>query len=279
MRFCAAVFALLFAPTIAPMTASAHDHATAHYLGNEGVMIERGDTKILFDAFYANGFGQYALVPAAINQAMLDGAAPYDGVDAVFVSHVHGDHFSPGPAIAYMRAQTDVVMFAPEQVREKLLESGVAADDPIMARLRSVSLEPEDAGETFTFGAIEIDVVSVPHAGNRPHIQNYAWRVALDDDTTILHLGDADPVVSNFSRHQAHFNTRKTNTAFPPYWFVGDANGSLILTDIIKAKQAIGIHVPKRAAGQGDQWRAQTGGDLFTDPGETRALADHSIAR
>ena len=270
MKFCAAVFALLFAPTIA----LAHDHATAHYLGNEGVMVEHGETKILFDAFYSDGFGQYALVPAAINQAMMDGAAPFDGVDAIFISHVHGDHFSPEPAIAYMRAQAGVVMYAPEQVRDKLLEAGVSADDPIMARVRTVALAPEDAGETLSFGAIEIDVVSVPHAGNRPHIQNYAWRVSLGGDATVIHLGDADPVVSNFSRHQAHFDARDTNTAFPPYWFVGDANGELIISDIIKATQTIGVHVPKRAAGNGDQWRSRAGGDLFTDPGETRAISD-----
>lgn len=270
MKSIAAAMALMLAPSIV----AAHDHATAHYLGNEGVMIERGETKILFDAFYANSYGQYALVPAAINQAMMDGAAPFDGVDAIFVSHVHGDHFSPEPAIAYLRAQPDVVMFAPEQVREKLRESGVGDDDPIMARVRSIALEPDETGVTLSFGSLEIDVVSVPHAGNRPHIQNYAWRVSLADDTTVIHLGDADPVISNFSRHQAHFNSKTTNTAFPPYWFVGDAKGELIISDIIKAKQSIGVHVPERAAGNGDQWRQQTGGDLFTDPGETRAIAD-----
>ncbi len=260
--------------SLAPTWVAAHDHATAHYLGNEGVMIERGDTKILFDAFYADSYGQYALVPPAISDAMLKGAPPYDGVDALFISHVHGDHFSPGPAIAYMRAQTDVVMFAPAQVRDHLIEAGVEENDPLMARVRTLSLTPDGAGESLSFGAINIDVVSVPHAGNRPHIQNYAWRVSLDKETTVIHLGDADPVVSNLSRHQAHFDKQSTNTAFPPYWFLGDDNGELILSDIIKAKQVIGVHVPKRAAGNGDEWRAQLGGDLFTDPGETRTLGD-----
>ena len=38
--------------------ALAHDHAArATYLGNEGVMVARGDTKILFDAFYADSYG------------------------------------------------------------------------------------------------------------------------------------------------------------------------------------------------------------------------------
>ena len=257
-----------------PSLAAAHDQARAHYLGNEGVMIERGDTKILFDAFYAQGFGQYALIPKDISDAMMNGEPPFDGVDAVFVSHVHGDHFTAQPTIAYLRAQPDVTFFAPEQVREKILEAGIDESDPLMQRIRALTLAPDDDGVSLSFDGLEIDVVSVPHAGNRPHIQNYAWRVSLDQETTVIHLGDADTVVSNFSRHQAHFNKKTTHTAFPPYWFVGDENGALILSDIVKAKQVIGVHVPKRAAGNGDEWRNQLGGDLFTDPGETRQIGD-----
>lgn len=266
----AIVVCLAFIPSLVV----AHDHATAHYLGNEGVMIERGETKVLFDAFYAESYGQYALVPAQINDAMMNGAPPFDGVDAVFVSHVHSDHFSAAPAIAYLRAQPGVTLFAPEQVREKILEAGVSDDDPMMRRVRTLALAPEEKGEVFSLGEIGVDVIAVPHAGNRPHIQNYAWRVTLDEKTTVIHLGDADPRVSNFSRHQQQLSAKETHTAFPPYWFVGDENGDLILTDIIKAKQVIGVHVPKRAAGKGDEWRERAGGDLFTDPGETRVISD-----
>ncbi len=266
------VFAAFVA--LSPSLSTAHDLATAHYLGNEGVMVERGETKILFDAFYAEGFGQYALVPKEISDAMKKGDPPFDGVDAIFVSHVHGDHFSPAPTVSYLRSQPGVTLFAPEQVRERMLESGVDANDPIMKRVRAFTLAPDDEGQAFSFGDIEIDVVSVPHAGNRPHIQNYVWRVSLDDETTVAHLGDAGTVVSDFSRHQGHFNNKPTHAAFPPYWFLGDENGGLIMSDIIKAKQVIGVHVPKRAAGNGDQWRQRAGGDLFTDPGETRAIGD-----
>ena len=261
---------------VLPAKTFAHDHATAHYLGNAGVMIVRGDTKILFDAFYADSYGQYALVPNGVSEAMKKGEEPYDGVDAIFVSHVHGDHFTAQPAIDYMRAQRDVVLFAPQQVLDAIMLSGVEKGDPLLARVRAFTLAPEDGGEEISFGELDIDVVSVPHAGDRPHIQNYAWRVTLDDDTTVIHLGDADPVVSNFSRHQAHFNRKETHTAFPPYWFVGNRNGKLIIKDVIKADQCIGVHVPARAIGNGDQWRNKAGDDLFTDPGEIRVIGQQN---
>jgi L-ascorbate metabolism protein UlaG (beta-lactamase superfamily) len=253
--------------------AFAHDSVTATYLGNEGVMVVNGETKILFDAFYADSYGQYALVPDTIADAMMKGAPPYDGVDAIFVSHVHGDHFTAELAVAYMRANKDVRLYAPQQVHDAIVNSGVADNDPLMARVFGYDLAPEDSAINFDVDGLQVAAVSIPHAGNRPHIQNFAWRVTLGEETTVMHLGDAGPVVANFSRHMQHFKSRKTNTAFPPYWFFGDQNGELILHDIIDADQAIGVHVPKRAANHGDEWRARAGGDLFTDPGEAREMA------
>jgi len=261
--FCAVLFT----------TAAAHDEgAHATYLGNEGVMIARGETKILFDAFYLNSYGQYALVPQDIADALMNGAPPYDGVDALFISHVHGDHFSPAPTIAYLRANEDARLYGSKQIYDAIIEAGVAADDPLTERIVMVDMAPSDAPQSFEIDGLHIDVVAIPHAGNRPNIQNLAWRVTLDDATTIMHLGDAGPVVADFSRHLPHFKARETHTAFPPYWFFGHEAGELILDDIIGAPQVIGVHVPERAAGDGEAWRARAGGDLFTDPGETRDL-------
>lgn len=265
--------ATLFIVFSALNNALAHDSgAHATYLGNEGVMVARGGTKILFDAFYANSYGQYALVPDDISAAMMSGAEPYDDINAIFVSHVHGDHFTAAPAIAYLRAQPGVSLYGSVQVVEAISAAGIAEDDPLMERIHGFDLSPEDKAERFDIGALSVDVVAIPHAGNRPNIQNFAWRVTLGDRTTVIHLGDAGTVRADFERHRDHFSAKKTDAAFPPYWFFGDDAGEAILEDILTADQSIGVHVPARAAGNGDQWRAQAGGDLFTDPGETRDL-------
>jgi len=59
----------------------------AHYLENAGVMIERGDTKILFDPFFRSDYGQYDLVPQEMEAALFAGSPPWDGIDAIFISH------------------------------------------------------------------------------------------------------------------------------------------------------------------------------------------------
>ena len=44
----------------------AHSAAHATYLGNEGVLVVRGDTKVVFDAFYSDGIGTYVVPPAPV---------------------------------------------------------------------------------------------------------------------------------------------------------------------------------------------------------------------
>ena len=254
--------------------AEAHGPARATYLGNAGVMVARGETKIVFDAFYADSHGEYLLVPEAIEDALMTGKAPFDGVDAAFVSHVHGDHFTPAPMIAFLRVQPSVVLYAPEQARRALIAAGVVKDDPILRRVRAFDLAPADAAQSVSVGALTIDVVALPHAGDLKDIQNYAWRVTLDDETTVIHFGDAGAVPENFGRHRAHFAAKPHDAAFPPFWWFLEDAGRSVLDAHIRATQTIGVHVPASALGKGDETRAEIGGDLFTNPGETRDIRD-----
>lgn len=266
IRYAAAILALA-----AAQAAWAHD-PHARYIGNEGVMVVRGETKILFDAFYADSYGRFYVPPPEVYADMNAGRPPYDGVDAIFFSHVHGDHFSPAPTIAYLRAQPDVRVFGPAQIIDALREAG--ADAALLARIEAFDIAPQEAPRALAFDGLSIDVVAVPHVGGarQAAIRNLVFRVAIDDATTVMHLGDADAVAANFTPHQAHWDARELNMAFTPYWFFSNGDGRSILADILKAEQAVGIHAPAEAAGDGAAWREQYGADLFTDPGETRRI-------
>ena len=75
-----------------------------HYLANAGVMIARGDTKILFDPFFRNDYGQYDLVPPEMEAELFAGLPPWDGIDAIFISHHHDDHFDPAVVMKYLQS-------------------------------------------------------------------------------------------------------------------------------------------------------------------------------
>ncbi|MEO1028581.1 MAG: MBL fold metallo-hydrolase [Pseudomonadota bacterium] len=248
--------------------------ACAQYLGNEAVVISAGETKILFDAFYTNSYGQYALVPDQLQQALLAGTPPFDGVDAVFVSHIHGDHFTVEPTLDYLRAHPDVVLYASKQVVDVIVQT--SADKSIADRLVAFDLQAGDPAQTAELKGISIDVVRIPHAGGagRANIENLAFRVSLDEAITVMHMGDADPDDRHFAPHQDHWDSKTLDVAMPPYWFFGSPAGRSIIEGRLKPTHAIGVHVPIAAADDAAGWKARANADLFTTPGEMREFGE-----
>ena len=142
-----------------------------------------------------------------------------ENVDAIFVSHLHQDHFSVGEVIAYMETHEDVRVFAPAQAVD--LMRNEARDPSIFDRVTPIGLERLDAPLSFEEGELKVDVVRIPHAGwpGRAEISNLVWRVTLSDGITVMHLGDADPRDEHFAPHSEHWMVKRTDTAYPPYWF------------------------------------------------------------
>ena len=53
------------------------NHAnTAHYLGNEAVLVQVGEQKVLFDPFFHKDFGFYQRVPLDLLDKIFAGEAP-----------------------------------------------------------------------------------------------------------------------------------------------------------------------------------------------------------
>lgn len=266
LRFLAFFSALLW---LAPV-ASGHPQTPTQttYLGNEGLMVSDGHTTILFDPLYPNGFGIYQMVPQAMRQDVMAGAAPYDNVDAIFISHMHPDHFSVDEVITYMQTHAQVRLFAPAQAVEWMREE--TEDTALFERVTAIELARLDAPLSFQEGGLEIDVVRIPHAGwpARAEVSNLVWRVTLSDGVTVMHLGDADPRDEHFAPHEAHWMVRRTDTAYPPYWFFTMGEGPQILSTRLNTLTATGIHVPIELPPD----LFVTGADFLHTPGETRLL-------
>ena len=252
------------------MQAHAHpvDPTQATYLGNEGIMVSDGDSTILFDPLYPNGFGIYQMVPDATRQALMAGNAPYDDVDAIFISHMHPDHFSVDEIILYLEQHQDVRLYAPTQAVDWMREE--TENEAIFDRVIGVPLERLDAPLSYQEGALIIDVVRIPHAGwpARADVSNLVWRVTLADGVTVMHLGDADPDDAHYAAHADHWTRTQTDTAYPPYWFFVSDQGRDIVDSRLNAATATGIHVPIDLPTD----LFVTGRDFFHKPGETRTL-------
>ena len=263
---------------LATGSATADDAARATYLANEGVLVTRGSVKVLFDPLFDNGFGQYQLLPADMAAALMAGRAPFDGIDAVFVSHHHGDHFAPSMMLDYLRAQTDVMLYAPLQAVTGMRRASGPGDAGLFDRVVGLDLDVGDDPTRLEAGGLAIEAVRVPHSGwpNRmTDVENIVFRVTLDDAVTVAHFGDADPTIGHFRPQAAYWEERDVSLALPPYWFFLSDDGEETLDTVIRPTDAIGVHVPASMPDDPAARPAEIQGyDLFTEPGETRTLVE-----
>lgn len=250
--------------------------ATAQYMANEGLMVVQGETKIVFDPLFRNSYGHYQLLPRAMKDALYAGEPPFDGIDAVFISHHHGDHFSPEDVLRLLKAQPGIHLYAPIQAVNGLRGVALPQDEAVFDRISAVELAYKDAPVTLKMEGLTIEAVRIPHSGwptGRLDVENISWRVTLNKTTTVLHMGDADPNDVHFERDAKYWDKRHTHMAFPPYWFFSSSGGNGILKNRIKPDHSVGVHVPVSISKTPNLRPVELRGyDLFTEPGEKRVV-------
>lgn len=246
----------------------------AHYLANAGVMIARGDTKILFDPFFRNDYGQFDLMPPEMESALFAGSPPWDGIDAIFISHHHGDHFEPKVVMRYLRNWPTVELYAPQQAVVALLAVGEAPSDSLLNRVHGLELERASDAVRLEMDGLLIEAVRIAHGGwpdRHADVENIVFRVTLDNATTVMHLGDADAGREHYAPHTSYWQARETDLALVPVWLLLTEKGRYVLDEHVDAERAIGMHVYKSVPDNPDIRPSEFEGlDIFTRPGETR---------
>lgn len=250
--------------------------ATAQYLANAAILVTNGGSKVVFDPLFRNDFGSYERVPESMERALFAGEPPFDGLDAVFISHYHEDHFSALDVLRLLEARPDLRLYAPAQAVAGMREIASARLDAVMARVNAIALHYRDAPMSLQHGTLLVEAVRIPHSGwptRQQQVENIAFRVTLDAETTVVHLGDADASDAHFAPDVAYWRQRRTDAAFPPYWFFLSDGGRQVLERRIAPTRSIGMHVPADVPGRPEEREpGLRGHELFTEPGEVRAI-------
>jgi len=261
------IASIAYAKTPEPVTT-----ASALYMANEGLMVVQGDTKVLFDPLFRNSYGWYQLLPRSMEEALYAGVSPFDGIDAVFISHAHGDHYSAKDILRLLKAQPGIHLYAPGQAVQALRGVAGASDQELFARVTAVNLAYKAAPVSLKMEGLKIEAVRIPHSGwptTRLDVENISWRVTLNETATVLHMGDADPNDIHFARDASYWDKTHIHMAFPPYWFFNSKGGPDILKKRLKPDHSVGVHLPVDPARRPAGLSAH---DLFTVPGETRMI-------
>lgn len=267
-----ALFATLTCISALLSTSASGHSATAHYLANEGVMVEVGDTKVVFDPLFDNSYGQFEMLPEPMQAALLAGEPPYDNLKAVFVSHSHEDHFSPEDMVSLLQHHKTLELFAPTQAVDDL-KAASNFDETLLNRVHGI--ERSKVPHRFVLDEVIIDAHTIPHSGwpdKMTDVHNLVFRVSVAE-ATVVHLGDADTKDLHFEPQAEHWREKTIHMAFPPYWYLYSENGKKVLKERLRPNQVVGIHVPEAMPdNEADRPAPYRGPDLFTVPGETREI-------
>jgi L-ascorbate metabolism protein UlaG (beta-lactamase superfamily) len=152
---------------------------TVTFVGISGFLIDVGGKKVLID-----GLTNYT--SAAVEQRLFAGEAPFDGLDLILATHVHGDHFKAAAVVRCLQGQPRAVFVAPPDA------AGQVPGFP-------GRVIPVQAGEgkrtLLEVNGIRIQAMPLSHGTPPPGVPgvvNLGYLVTMGG-VTFLHTGDIDP--------------------------------------------------------------------------------------
>ncbi|WP_108788538.1 MBL fold metallo-hydrolase [Erythrobacter sp. Alg231-14] len=227
--------------------------------GNEGSDVAGSadrveGAKFLFDPLYDNHFGSLEQLPETLISAIVTGAAPYDNVDAVFVSHAHGDHFSASQLTAMMAAQEQVKIIAPAQAIDSMREE-TAWQPSFDDRVTAIALKNGESAAAFEVTGATVEAFRSPHNGwpdRHANTHNITFRVSVGQagaTARVMHLGDADPATEHYTALTEFMAAKRTGLAMVPFWFYQENTLSQIIDETLNAEASVAMHVPAQVPG------------------------------
>ncbi|MGE0554619.1 MAG: MBL fold metallo-hydrolase [Gemmatimonadales bacterium] len=209
---------------------------TLTYLGNMGVLLERGGRKAVIDGLHRGGLPEYAAVPPRLLGPLETNREPFAGITLALTTHRHADHFDARSVAARLAADSGVVYAAAAETVDTLLaRSAAAPGDP---RIRAIEPGPQRAIPLA--GALDwATVIDLPHNATRRSVANVGFLLDFAG-IRVLHVGDADPTMAIYG--PLRLAASGVDVAIVPFWYLIGEDDAVRRS--IGARVWVASHIP-----------------------------------
>ncbi len=170
------------------------------YLANCGYLYECDKSKVVIDPF-GTEYGSFFFLPSdETRDRIVWGKPPFDKIDLLLITHIHGDHFNARLAENFLLNNRDAKMICPPQVYRQMQDSCKS-----FAKVKLQIVCPELAmGELkqMRIKGVRVSAVRMQHGTSRSlegvsykdyteyeKTENYGYLIRFEDKT-LFHQGD-----------------------------------------------------------------------------------------
>lgn len=211
------------------------------YLANQGVLVTSGNTQILIDAAFQREFEYLDVLPDAELAKIENAESPYDQVDIILATHIHGDHFNADIIGKHLMRNKKAIFLGPKETVASL-EEDFEGFKSISSRVKSETPDFQES-KTVRIKGIEIKVLRLDHLGSSPwkEAENVAYLITIKGKK-IIHFGDGKIDSKNLEKFD--LVNEGIDVAILPFWQLGPAEQKDIITKYINPKQILAAHIP-----------------------------------
>lgn len=209
------------------------------YIANEGFLISSRDKRVLIDGLHRPYLKEYASLPEDEREKIESAQTPFDGVDLILVSHLHGDHFHPESVGRYLTNSSKTIFASSQQVVDEMAVK-FASFDSIKPRVTGIPFQLRSR-QSMKLAGIDVEFLSIGHgSGQSASIQNLGHIIHIGGKK-VLHVGDAVVMPEIFDAFD--LEKQGIDIALLPSWLLTNKGGQELVNKHIDPKQIIAIHV------------------------------------
>jgi Predicted Zn-dependent hydrolases of the beta-lactamase fold len=223
------------------------------YLANCGFLYDGDKSKVLIDPF-GTEYGNFFYLPSnETKEKIIKGNIPFNKVDILLITHIHGDHFNAKLTERFLLNNSKVKMICPSQVYMQMKDS-CNSFAQIEAQIISPSLSIDES-KKIKINGITVTVIRMQHGTNRSldglsytdytdyeKTENFGYIIHFDKKN-IFHQGDGCLKINEKALKNIDCSVNIAHLSF----FDWDSTSLNILKKDLKAEKFIFMHGTKPA--------------------------------